>query len=90
MDAAKVKQIAQDACKHFIGFDMAHTAELHHSVISSVLFGAMAGSDALPFKREEFEESIRLTGKAVESNLSAFSAGYDNAKQALAVDNIVN
>ncbi|MEM7567483.1 MAG: indolepyruvate oxidoreductase subunit beta family protein, partial [Pseudomonadota bacterium] len=48
----------------------------HGSVISASLFGALAGSGALPFPREAFEETIRRSGKGVEASLRAFDAGF--------------
>jgi indolepyruvate ferredoxin oxidoreductase beta subunit len=49
-------------------------------VISSVMFGALAGSGALPFPREAFEAAIRAGGKGVEANLTGFAAGFDAAQ----------
>jgi len=63
----------------FIGFDMDEAAGKSGSVISSVMFGALAGSDALPFTRAMFEEAIRHGGKAVEANLRGFSVGAAQA-----------
>jgi indolepyruvate ferredoxin oxidoreductase, beta subunit len=48
-------------------------------VISASLFGALAGSGALPFSREQFEAPIRSFGKAVEPSLAGFAAGFDAA-----------
>ena len=59
----------------FIGFDMDAAASSSGSVISSVMFGALAGSGALPFPREAFESAIRHGGKAVAANLKGFAAG---------------
>ena len=49
-------------------------------MISSSLFGALAGSEALPFTREEYEESIRASGRGVEPSLAAFAAGFEAAR----------
>lgn len=54
------------------------------SVISSCLFGALAGSGALPFPREAFEDAIRAGGKGVEPSLRAFSVGFDTAQNGIA------
>jgi indolepyruvate ferredoxin oxidoreductase, beta subunit len=75
----RILEAAQQRAKRFIGFDMDEVASRHGSVISSVMFGALAGSDALPFPRSAFEQAIRASGKAVESNLAAFAAGFDAA-----------
>ena len=43
------------------------------SVISAAMFGALAGSGALPFAREAYEATIRAGGKGVEPSLRAFA-----------------
>ena len=72
---------AQGAAKRFIGFDMAATAEGAGSVISAVLFGALAATGELPFTREQFEATIQRGGVGVKSSLAAFDAAH---RQALA------
>jgi indolepyruvate ferredoxin oxidoreductase beta subunit len=42
-----------------------------------VLFGALAGSGALPFPREAYEATIRSAGIGTEPSLRAFAAGFD-------------
>lgn len=75
-----VREAARKSAKKLVLFDMQAAAEATGSVISAVLFGALAGSGALPFPREAFEETIRKSGKAVESNLRGFARGYDGAQ----------
>jgi indolepyruvate ferredoxin oxidoreductase beta subunit len=65
----------------FIGFDMAAAAGQSGSVISSVMFGALAGSEVLPFSREAFEGAIRHGGKAIETNLKGFGLGFSRAQE---------
>jgi len=67
------------AAKKLISFDMQALAEAHGTVISATLFGALAGSGALPFARSRFEAAITETGKAVEANLAAFAAACERA-----------
>ena len=76
----RIREAAERRAKRFIGFDMEEASVRARSVISSVLFGALAGSQALPFDREMFEEAIRHGGKAVASNLKGFSDGADLAR----------
>lgn len=66
---------ARERAQQFVGFDMDGAAVQSGSVISSVMFGALAGSGALPFRREEFERVIRDSGIAVEANLRGFATG---------------
>ena len=75
----RILEVAPERSKRFIGFDMEAATERSGSVISSVMFGALAGSAALPFPRESFEEAIRAGGKAVPSNLKGFAEGFDAA-----------
>lgn len=79
IDSEKLKHQFGDTAKHFICFDMQSMAEEHGTVISATLFGALAGSGALPFSKEMFEDAILSTGKAVETNLAAFSAAASRA-----------
>lgn len=67
------------AARHAIQFDMQTLAEQNGSVISAVMFGALAGSGVLPFPRETFEAAIRAGGKGVEPSLRAFGAGFERA-----------
>jgi len=82
-DGMKDSRVILDAAKsraaHFVGLDMEAEAGRTGSVISSVMFGALAGSGALPFERLAFEAAIRAGGKAVTSNLAGFEAGYSVA-----------
>ncbi len=80
----RILAAAGERSKRFIGFDMEAVAERTGSVISSVLFGALAGSGALPFPRSAFEDAIRAGGKAVEANLRGFAAGVDAARDGVA------
>jgi indolepyruvate ferredoxin oxidoreductase beta subunit len=71
---------ARDRSRRFIGFDMDTAADRAGSVISSIMFGALAGSGALPFSRAAFEDAIRGGGKAIEPNLQGFAAGFETAQ----------
>ncbi len=76
-DASKVLDIAKQASHRLIAFDMESIGARNGSVISASLFGALAGSRALPFPRENFEETIRSGGKGIEASLRAFSAAFE-------------
>ncbi len=79
-DADEVRAAAEIAAQRLILADMDRLAIEQGSVISSSLFGALAGSGALPFPRAAFEEAIRAGGKGVEASLRGFAAGYDAAQ----------
>jgi indolepyruvate ferredoxin oxidoreductase, beta subunit len=83
-DGTQVSQRILDAAERrasrFIRFDMSAAASHSGSVISSIMFGALAGSEALPFPRETFEGAIRHGGKSVDSNLKGFGLGFARAQ----------
>jgi indolepyruvate ferredoxin oxidoreductase beta subunit len=70
---------SEEASKRLHAFDMASIAEATGSLVSSVLFGALAGSGTLPFQRMAFEATIRRGGVGVESSVRAFNAGFEAA-----------
>ncbi|MBD3665350.1 indolepyruvate oxidoreductase subunit beta family protein [Sulfitobacter sp. TSTF-M16] len=80
-DADEVRAAAEVAAQRLILADMDRLAVEQGSVISASLFGALAGSGALPFTRAAFEDAIRAGGKGVEASLRAFDAGFKTADQ---------
>ena len=78
-DAAALLAACRDAARQLVAFDMAALAEATGSVMSAVLFGALAGSGALPFPRTAFEAAIRRGQVGVNSSLAAFGAGFEAA-----------
>ncbi len=74
-DASQVHMAAEDAANRYIAFDMERLAIENGSVISAVLFGALAGSDCLPFPREAYRDAIRTGRIRAEASLRAFNAG---------------
>ncbi|HYH21804.1 MAG TPA: indolepyruvate oxidoreductase subunit beta family protein [Azospirillum sp.] len=80
VDAEALIAAGKEAARRHVFADMAHIAESTGSVISAALFGALAGSQALPFERAQFEAAIRRGGVGVEASLAAFSAGYERAQ----------
>lgn len=79
VDSNNLLAHAQAAAKRFVRFDMAQAAEDAGSVISAVLFGALAGTGVLPFSRAQFEQTIERGGVGVKPSLKAFDAGYAHA-----------
>ncbi|MBS1891344.1 MAG: indolepyruvate oxidoreductase subunit beta family protein [Actinobacteria bacterium] len=79
-DAALIEG-ARAASKRLVADDFMALAEDAGSVISSSLLGALAGSEALPFTREAYEEAIKASGRGVEASLAAFAAGYEAARR---------
>lgn len=75
-DGAKIAEALAEAARSLTLFDMAEVAATHETVISSVLFGALCRSGALPFARDDFEGAIRRGGVAPDASLKGFAAGY--------------
>ena len=75
----KVLAATEKASKRFVTFDMERIAVEAGSVISSSLFGALAGCGALPFPRENYEAAIGAGGRGVKQSLAAFAGAYERA-----------
>jgi len=79
-DGAALQTACREAARRLVAFDMAAIAEAAGSVVSAVLFGALAGSGALPFPRGAFEAAIRRGQVGVTASLAAFAAGFEAAQ----------
>jgi len=77
---ARVLEACRTSARRLVLADLNALAEREGSVISAALFGALAGSGALPFPRDAFKAAIRRGGVGVESSLRAFSAAFDLAQ----------
>jgi indolepyruvate ferredoxin oxidoreductase beta subunit len=80
-DHDRIVAAAAQLARRAVLFDMRRIAEDHGTVINAVLFGAMAGSGALPLPREACEAAIRRAGRGAEASLRGFAAGYQRAAQ---------
>jgi indolepyruvate ferredoxin oxidoreductase beta subunit len=76
---ARVLDAARQLAKRAVLFDMRRLAQESGTVINAVLFGAMAGSGALPLSRETCEAAIRRAGRGAEASLRGFAAGFEIA-----------
>ena len=77
LDPARILLAGRTLCREALFFDMAAETRAAGTVISSVLFGAIAASGALPLARESCESTIRAGGLAVEASLAGFARGFD-------------
>ena len=75
VDAPVLLEACRNSAKSFFGADLAAAAERTGSVISAVLFGALAQSRTLPFEREAFEATIERAGVGVAASKRGFAAG---------------
>src|SRR6266571_4138306 len=78
-DSEVVLKAARELAKRAIVFDMQAQASASGTVISAVMFGALAGSGTLPLSRGDCEAAIRSGGKGAEASLKGFAAGYAHA-----------
>ena len=76
VDSRALLEGCRTAAKRLISGDMAQLAESTGSLISAVLFGALAGAQALPMQRMAFEAAIRRGGVGVKESVAAFNAGF--------------
>ncbi len=86
VDSQELLRHTEAAARRFIRFDMAQAAEASGSVVSAVLFGALAGAGVLPFSRAQFEATIERGGVGVKPSLAAFGAGFARAADGAAAD----
>jgi indolepyruvate ferredoxin oxidoreductase beta subunit len=81
-DSAKLLAAAQALAQRCVAIDLAAITERSRTVISAAMFGALAGSGALPWPREFCEDAIRAGGVGVAASL----AGFGEAFEAVAAD----
>ena len=70
-------EAGREAARHYVVRDFSRLAERSGSVISAVLFGALAAAEVLPWGRQAFESAIERGGVGVSASLKAFAAGFD-------------
>ncbi|MEY4711345.1 MAG: hypothetical protein RIS88_795 [Pseudomonadota bacterium] len=81
VDEKTLHEHAAAAARRWVCFDMAQLAEETGSLVSAVLFGAVAGAGVLPFSRAQFEATITRGGVGVKSSMAAFGAGFERAQR---------
>jgi indolepyruvate ferredoxin oxidoreductase, beta subunit len=79
LDSERILEAARALAKRALLFDMHSLAREAGTVISAVMFGALAGSGTLPLPRAGCEAAIRGSGKGAEASLRGFAAGYSGA-----------
>lgn len=78
-DGGRILDALRALARRSVLFDMEAVRARHGAAISAVLFGALAGSAALPLSRRACEDAVRATGKAVAASLAAFGEAYEHA-----------
>jgi indolepyruvate ferredoxin oxidoreductase beta subunit len=80
-DSAAVFDIVRREARQLIADDFQALAVAHGSMISAALFGALAGSAALPFASSEFEAVVQRSGVGVQASLGALLAAAEVAQR---------
>jgi indolepyruvate ferredoxin oxidoreductase beta subunit len=79
-DSERIVAAAEALAKRAILADFHKLAASAGAMINAVLFGALAGSGALPLSRAACEDAIRSAGKGAEASLRGFALGYADAE----------
>ncbi len=79
-DSAAVLRELQGHARHLVAADLQALALRHGSVISASLFGALAGSGALPFDQAAFEAVVERAGVGVKASLAALREAAQAAR----------
>ena len=80
-DNARIETLAKTLAQRAILFDMEAVTLQHQTVVSAVMFGALAGAGVLPWSVEVCEAVIRASGKGVQASLAGFHAAHAIAAQ---------
>ena len=80
-DPDRIRTLALTLAKQAVLMDMEALTVEHHTVVSAVMFGAMAGAGVLPWTDAVSEAVIRASGKGVKASLAAFAAAKSQAQR---------
>ncbi len=80
-DPQRLAGAARALARRTVLFDMEAVTVQAGTVISAVMFGALAGAGVLPWPRAVCEDVIRASGKGVQASLAGFAAAFDQAQQ---------
>ncbi|MGH6670730.1 MAG: indolepyruvate oxidoreductase subunit beta family protein [Xanthobacteraceae bacterium] len=79
-DPERLIQAVEKNSRTTVLLDLETIAGQSNAMINAVMLGVIAGTGALPIPAEAFEAAIRADGKAVESNVRGFRAGFAAAR----------
>lgn len=78
-DPQRLQAAAHALAARAVLFDMEAVTVQSGTVVSAVMFGALAGAGMLPWPRATCEAVIRESGKGVQASLAGFAAAFDAA-----------
>jgi len=79
-DSERIITAAHAMARRAVLFDMQQASADAGTVVSAVMFGALAGSGTLPLPRAQCEAAVRKGGKGAEASLKGFALGYAAAQ----------
>ncbi len=88
-DSAAIVGAVDALARRAVLFDADAVRTRHRAAISAALFGALAGSGALPIDRAGCEAAIRDAGKGVAESLAAFADAFEQATRARGPDDSI-
>ena len=80
LDDARIVDAARAMAKRAILFDMQAQTEAAGTVVSAVMFGALAGSGVLPLAWSDCEAVILAGGRSAQASLKGFALGHACAR----------
>jgi indolepyruvate ferredoxin oxidoreductase beta subunit len=75
-DDERLHAAGRALASRYLALDLRGIAERNRTVISAVMFGALAGSGVLPWSRECCEDAIRAGGIGVDASLAGFAEAF--------------
>ena len=79
-DAPLLEAVRRYSREHHV-LDMAELTRAAGTVVSAVMFGALAAGGMLPFSRATCEAVIRAGGKGADASLRGFAKAYDSVRE---------
>ena len=76
LDSDRLSDVVRAQSREFHAFDMGVEATAVGTVVSAVMFGAIAASGVLPFARDAFEAVIRRGERGANASLAGFARGF--------------
>ena len=76
-DSERLLDVARAHSRQLLAIDMDALARNAGTVVSAVMFGAVAATGIMPLKREAFEAVIRSAGVGVDASLRGFAGAWD-------------
>jgi indolepyruvate ferredoxin oxidoreductase beta subunit len=81
-DSGVLLDVARRHSATLVAFDMETAARETGTIVSAVMFGAIAASAVLPFAREHCEAVVRASGRGADASLAGFARGWDAVRAA--------